>query len=233
MCGGHGTYRIFERVVDEALDDRYQRREYHERPRDPRTEIEQEVKLMYARGDINSSTYHRLLEMAQSGQLSWDDLSRVRSDSAPPARPEPQAPQRERDPEIVRSLNRLYTHRSRLEDTRAETEQTLERLEADVDRLRRQAETAEEKAQLSLHNEEKAREYLEVKQEAQERIGTLEERIASLRQSLRRIDTLRDELATREAELKALESGQELAELEASIREDLLSDTEVKTRRGF
>jgi hypothetical protein len=40
---------------------------------------------------------------------------------------------------------------------------------------------------------------------------------------LYRIGTLRDELATREAELKALESGQELAELEASIREDLLN----------
>ncbi|RMD60115.1 hypothetical protein D6833_10370, partial [Candidatus Parcubacteria bacterium] len=102
-----------------------------------------------------------------------------------------------------------------------------------VDRLRGQVDATDEKAQLALPDEEKAREYLEVKQEALDRIDTLEERIASLRQSLHRIDMLRDELATREAELKALESGQELAELEANIREDLLSDTEVYTRRGF
>ena len=230
---GHGTYRILERLVDEALDERRRQREYYDRPQDPRADtwagagIEQEVKLMYARGDINSSTYHRLLEMAQSGQLTWDDLSRVRRESTLPARSEPQVPQRERDADIVRSLNRLYGHRSRLEHARDETEQTLARLEADVERLREQAETADEKAQLALPDEEKAREYLEVKQEALDRIDTLEERVASLRQSLRRIDSLRDELATREAELKALESGQELAELEASIREDLLDDIGV------
>ncbi len=227
MCGSNETYRIFERVIDGAWDDRYRQREYPTRPRDPRAEIEQEVKLMYARGDINSNTYHRLLEMAQSGQLSWDDLARVRSDGAAQVQPALQTPQHERDPEIVRSLNRLYAHRRRLEEARAETEQTLEQLEADVDRLRRQAETADEKAQLALPDEEKAREYLEIKQEALDRIQTLEERIASLRQSLHRIDTLRDELATREAELKALEAGQELAELEASIREDLLGDLGV------
>ena len=223
MCGGHGTHHILGRVVDEALEGRYRRRGYDERPRDPRAEIEQEVKLMYARGDINSNTYHRLLEMAQSGQLSWDDLARVRSEGAAQAQATPQTPSRERDPEIVRSLNRLYAHRRRLEDARAETERTLERLEADVERLRRQAETADEKAQLALPDEAKAREYLELKQEILDRIATLEERIASLRQSLRRIEALHDELATREAELKALESAGQLAELEASIREDLLS----------
>jgi len=148
------------------------------------------------------------MEMAESGQLGWDDLARVRSEGALQARPEPKAPRRERDPEIVSSLNRLYTHRTRLEDARAETEQVLQKLEEDVDRLQEQAAAAEEKAQLALPDEGKAREYLEVKQEIASRIDTLEERIASLRDNLRRIGALRDELATREAELKALESGQ-------------------------
>lgn len=38
--------------------------------------------------------------------------------------------------------------------------------------------------------------------------GALQERIAALRQNLSRIKKLRDELAIREAELKALESGE-------------------------
>jgi predicted ribosome quality control (RQC) complex YloA/Tae2 family protein len=190
-------YRIFDRVVDEALDDRYRRREYYERPRDPRTDIEQEVKLMYARGEINSNSYHRLLEMAQSGQLGWDDLARVRSEKAPQVQSTPPTPQRERHPQMVRSLNRLYAHRSRLDEARAETEQTLERLEADVDRLRRQAKTADEKAQLTLPDEEKAREYLQVKQEVLDRIRTLEERITSLRQSLHQsLCTIRADVVT-------------------------------------
>lgn len=35
--------------------------------------------MMYARGNISSSTYHRLLEMARSWDLSWDDMARARS----------------------------------------------------------------------------------------------------------------------------------------------------------
>jgi hypothetical protein len=45
-----------------------------------------------------------------------------------------------------------------------------------------------------------------------------------LRQNLRRIERLEADLAIREAELKALESGEQLAELEANIRQDLLGD---------
>jgi prefoldin subunit 5 len=71
---------------------------------------------------------------------------------------------------------------------------------------------------------EHVRAYLDAKQEALERVDSLEEHIAALRQSLRRIETLRGELATREAELKALESSEQLAELEANIREDLLNE---------
>jgi hypothetical protein len=221
-------YRIIERLVDEVLEESRSERDSYDRQRDPRADIEQEVKILYARGDINASTYHRLMEMAESGQLGWDDLARVRSEGTAEVRLEPKAPQRERDAEVVGSLNRLYTHRTRLEGARAETEQVLQKLEVDVSRLQEQANAAEEKAQLALPDDQKARAYLEVKQEAAGRIHTLEERIASLRENLRRIDTLRDELATRDAELKALESGEQLAELEASIREDLLNKRQRK-----
>ncbi|MCL7453081.1 MAG: hypothetical protein M8467_08525 [Anaerolineae bacterium] len=222
----HGPYRIFERLLDEVLDEQRRQRRYDERPRDPRDEIEQEVKMIYARGEIDASTYHRLLEMAQSGQLDWDDLARVRRERGAGKRREAQAPRRKRDAEIVRSLNRLYGHRSQLENAQAETEEVLERLEADLRRLQEQASEAEEKAQLALPDEERARAYLATKQEAVDRANTLEGRIASLRQNLRRIEGLRDELASREAELKALEAGEQLAELEAGIREDLMDAQE-------
>ena len=220
---GFDAYRIFERLLDEALDERRSQRGLYERPSDPLDDIEQEVKLVYARGDIDARTYRRLLEMAQSGELGWDDLARVRSEQATNVRQEQKPPERERDAKIVSSLNRLYRHRTRLESTRDETTQVLQRLETDVARFREQADAAEEKAQIALPDEEKARAFLETRQEALDRVDSLEERIASLRQSLRRVDTLRDELATREAELKALESGERLAELEADIREDLLN----------
>jgi hypothetical protein len=168
--------------------------------------------------------------MARHGHLTWDDLERVRRKERStgigpqPAQPRKAEPRRERDTAIVSSLNRLYTHRSRLEQARTETEQVLQKLEADVTRLRAQAQTAEAQAQQALLDEVRAREYLEVKQDSLDRVQVLEERIGGLRDSLHRIDDLHSELATREAELKALESGQELAELEANIREDLLDN---------
>lgn len=113
-------------------------------------------------------------------------------------------------------------HYDELEAARNESEQVLDKLEAGVIRLRQQADTAAAKAEAAINDEKSARAYLSTRQEALDRAATLEERINALRQDLQRIDDLRDELATREAELKALEANEQLAELEASIREDLV-----------
>ncbi len=61
-----------------------------------------------------------------------------------------------------------------------------------------------------------------MRQEALERVAVLEERISALHQDLARLADLEAELATKEAERKALGSRSILADLEASIREDLL-----------
>ncbi len=221
---GHGAYHLIERLLDEALAARQRGWDAAVEPASSSEDLVREIKLMYARGDIRGDIYHRLMEMARSGQLGWGDLARVREEfgRAAPTDPPDTPTEKARDGEIVRGLNRLYAHRARLEEARAETEQVLRRLEADVARLREQAEEARQKAQRALPDEDRARAYLAVKQEVEERIRPLEERIASLHQSLRRIETLQSELAAREAELKALESGERLAELEASIRQDLL-----------
>lgn len=223
MCGGHHVVgSIIGEVVRESRHDHRDHRSEYEAPK---PSITQEVKLMYARGDIDSATYHRLLEMARSGELNWDDLAEIRRGATVAAPAPAKAATSERDTEIVRALNRLYQHRTRLEASQRETERVLEKLEADAARLRQQAETAAEKAKAVADTDEaSARAYLEVRQEALDRVSALEERITALRQDLARIEDLRSELATREAELKALEAREQLAELEASIREDLLRE---------
>ena len=216
-------HRLFDVLVDEALYEARRQRQVAEEelhaPARRERSIEQEVKMMYARGDIGSGTYHRLLEMARSGDLGRDDLARAREEAGTPTgkrRP------RERSAEIVRELNKLYRHRERLEEAEAESQDVLERLQAEARRRREQVETATERAREALPDEDAARRYLETRQEAEERLATLEKRIAELDQNLQRIGRLRDELEMREAELKALESGEQLAELEADIREELL-----------
>lgn len=223
MCGGHGTYRILGNLIDDTLNERSHYIERGERRRDPQAEIEQEVKLMYARGEIDSGTYYRLQDMAQSGQLSWSDLNQVERSAGITGTGEKRAP-RKRDAEIVSSLNQLYTHRKQLESARQDTENVLNTLEQEVERLGGQAKTAQDKAQQAIDNEAAARAYLDTRQKALERLDAVQERIDGLRQNLRRIENLEADLSTREAELKALESGEQLAELEASIRREMLSD---------
>ena len=221
MCGGHGAYRNLGNLLDATLNEiSYRGGELRS---NSGAGIEQEVKILYARGEIDSGAYHRLLEMAQNGQLSWDDLNRVEKKSLSSVIQEQPAP-RKRDAEIVGHLNKLYSHRKQLEQSRQETENVLGTLEKEASRLQDQAVVAEEKAQQTIANEEVARDYLQTRQEALERASAVQERLDDLRQTLRRIESLEADLATRESELKALESEEQLAGLEANIRQDLLGD---------
>jgi DNA repair exonuclease SbcCD ATPase subunit len=187
------------------------------------TGIEQEVKLLYARGEIDSGTYYRLIDMAQSGQLNWSDLDRIEKKTGPGNGVEQRKPPK-RDVEIVSDLNQLYSHRKQLESARQETETVLQTLENEAARLAEQVKSAESKAKQAIDNEDAARAYLNTRQKALERADIVQERINELRQNLSRIENLEADISTREAELKALESGERLAELEADIRKDLLSN---------
>jgi DNA repair exonuclease SbcCD ATPase subunit len=222
MCGGHGAYRFLESLMDDTF---YEHSRYMDHPahrRDSLAGIEQEVKLMYARGEIDSGTYHRLIDMVQGGQISWNDLDQIGKNSRPAVVQERRTPTK-RNAEIVNSLNQLYTHRKQLEDARQETEKVLQTLESEAARLMEQANVAETKAQQAIDNENAARAYLDTRQKALERANAIQTRISDLRQNLSRIENLQADLSTREAELKALESGEQLAELETSIRQGLLT----------
>ncbi len=232
MCGG--THHIAGALIGAAINESRHtghghshgssHNHSHETPAQPQPSITQDIKLMYARGEIDSAAYHRLLEMARREELTWDDLRELQARGAVVATQAAPAASKERDADIVRSLNKLYAHRTALEQSRRETEDILAKLEADAERLHEQAETARQKAEaVADRDEESARAYLAVRQDALERVAVLEERITALRQDLARLADLEAELATKEAELKALESRSKLAELEASIREELLA----------
>jgi len=228
MCGG--THHIAGALIGAAINESrhttghsHSHGSSHETAAPTQPSITQEIKLMYARGDIDSAAYHRLLEMARSGELTWDDLGELSARGMAVAAETAAVAPSERDADIVRSLNKLYTHRSAIEQSRNENEEILARLEADAKRLREQAEIARQKADaVASQDEASARAYLAVRQDALERVDVLDERIAALRQDLARLTDLAAELATKEAELKALESRSKIADLEASIRDDLL-----------
>lgn len=219
MCGGRRTHSNLRRLFDETLNEIPYNQAVESR-RSSGASIEQEVKNRYARGKIDSATYHRLMDMAQNGHLGRDDLDRIENTSLPLAIQEQRAP-RQRNAEIVSHLNKLYSHRKQLEQSRQETETVLQTLEKEAGRLQDQARTAGEKAQQTIASEEVARAYLQTRQEALERSRAVQERVDDLRRNLQRIESLIADLVSQEAELKALESGERLAGLEANIRQDL------------
>ena len=118
MCGSDGTYRYLGKLIDDTLNEASQRGS--ELQSNSGSGIEQEVKTLYARGEIDSGTYHRLIEMAQNGQLGWEDLNRVERKS-PPGAIQAQGARRKRDADIVGQLNKLYSRRKQLEDSRQDT----------------------------------------------------------------------------------------------------------------
>lgn len=221
MCGGNGNYRDLGSLIGGTLNElTYQEGELR---RNSVNGIEQELKIRYARGEIDSGTFSRLLEMAKNGHLGWDDLNQVEK-NLPSSRDPTRRVPRERDTEIVGQLNKLYSHRKELEKSHQETETVLQALEKEASRLQDQARVAEEQAQQTIADEDVARAYLQTRQAALERTSAVQGRIEDLRENLRRIESLEADLATREAELKAIESGEQLAALEANIRQDLLGD---------
>jgi len=164
MCGNHGVGHLIGR-----LDDR-QPKAWHDHSGDGgnraslRADVEQEVKLMYARGDIEADVFHRLMEMVQAGQLGLGDLARMQSQGSRG---------------IQTDEPRAAGHSSPLA-MRPGTAPTLRRLEVEADRLRGEARIAEEKAE-AVQSKEDVLAWLEVKQGALYRLLELEERIAALR----------------------------------------------------
>jgi hypothetical protein len=60
MCGGHGINDLLARSVPAAAS--------------TRPDLNQEVKLLYARGTIDASMFHRLMDMAEGRNLQVEDV---------------------------------------------------------------------------------------------------------------------------------------------------------------
>lgn len=199
-------------------------RQYHDNIslRDPFHRLDDELKMMFGRGEISQEKYAQIKSKLYQGQIGRGDLQLLHRDALQKPSGASYSAQFPLDPEIQKSLNRLYLDRARLEDGRMEAEKLLDSLDAGLKQVRDRAEHAREKARSTLPDEHAARVYLEAHQIYLERAHILEERLYSLRDSLRRIEVLRNQLEAYEAELMILGSEQQLVGLETSIRESLL-----------
>src|SRR3990172_4892842 len=73
MCGGHGIHRLIGMATAD-LSAPERREQITSQAGNTPTDIENEVKLMYARGEIGTQSFRRLRAMAQARELKMRDI---------------------------------------------------------------------------------------------------------------------------------------------------------------
>jgi hypothetical protein len=125
---------------------------------------------MYAQGDIDTETFHRLMTMEEGRYLSREDLLRMR-----------ETVQRSANLAAGPGMPQLDAANNQPPDT------SLQELEIQLSRLLAQAEDAEFAARRPGLTDEQIRAYLEIKQGALFRAQTIRSQLEELRTSQQRM----------------------------------------------
>lgn len=203
------------RLAEEALAENERRRDEISPGRHPRAEsLEQELRLLYARGDLDRESFVEMRELAKLGRLSPADLGEARRQAAQVrALDSPEAR------EAAVALARLRRQEKALESARGDSEAGAARMEAQVTDLETRATRDEEDARaVVLKDEERARALLEHREAVLEDVRRIRESVSGLRQDIQRMEDLQRQLKLQEQELEATLARTRLGSLERDIR---------------
>jgi len=191
--------------------------------------LKHDLKAMYARGEIDRQTYHRLKHMAKDGELGQDDVRRLqREESALVAREgQTNVPLVERstvtpqtDAQTISLLDWIRQRTEQLREAEEQSTALLREVETKAAELRSGLAEREAAVDGVPGNERPLQSRADRKPAVQQQISVLESRARELREDLQRIGSLRSELALREQETKVAESRRRIAALEEVIREE-------------
>jgi hypothetical protein len=216
----YGVYQRINLIIQEIWNDLAAQLEVLLRLCNPPS-LENELRLMYGRGEITSEKYRQLVAKARKHQLGRGDVEILRAESLQQARQAGKVAPPVRNKALARQLDRLLLGRVQLEDVQFDSEKTLAALRADLNRLNQQAVEAREAARQALPDEAEARRYLEREQMLLEKVRLIEARLTVLQRGLRRIETLHAELVALESGLKSLDTQEQLTKLELKLRESM------------
>ena len=213
MCGrGPG---LLLRLAEDALAENRQRRGVASpifRPEGER--MVEELRQLYARGELDRETFVEMRGPAERGELTRADLLEVRRQAA-----EARALESPEAREAGVSLARLLRQEKALERARKDSEATAGRLEGQIADLEAEAGRDEAEARkIVLVDEARARSFLEHRESVLEQTQRLRESIQGLRQDIQRMDDLQRQLKVQEQELEAGRARAQLGALEQQIR---------------
>lgn len=152
MCGGDGLYHLIGTLTAA--------------PASQPADVTHAIKMMYAQGDIDTETFHRLMTMEEGGYLSREDLLRMR-----------ETVQRSANLAAGPGMPQVDAANNQPLDT------PLQEIEIQLSRLLAQAEDAELAARRPGLTDEEIRAYLEIKQGALFRAQTIRSHLEESRTS--------------------------------------------------
>lgn len=189
MCGGQGVHHLLDLVISSNVESQ-QTYQYVDASNSYSIDIEQQVKLMFARGEIGAEAYHRLLDMARRGDLKPDDPLAFQSYKVNISLPVQNDPPSRQEFDTAR-FAQLQQQRNQMEAACVETENSIRRLRLEAALLYQQAESAGIDCQEGDEQSETIQTLSRIREEllaharsTEERIGYIEERLSNLKAHL-------------------------------------------------
>ncbi|MBE0448282.1 MAG: hypothetical protein IBX64_09340 [Actinobacteria bacterium] len=213
MMGHHGMGFLF-RLVEEVLEQNRENRERKPRALTEKEQLDEELKIMYASGDIDEDGFDRMRIGIRTGKVTWQDLEQLKKEAA--ERKLAEIPE-ERD--LKRARADIEKQRGALLRAKEESLVLVTDLSNRLSGLKTEANELESKAREVLKTDEvTARSYLEQKQDVEDRMAKIEQQLTALQRDIERVEELNTVLDEKEEELKILEARGRLAALRTRIQ---------------
>ncbi len=193
---------------------------------DPKVKLENQLRVLYGRGDISKERFFEKLNQLRWGQIGQGDIQMLYQEAR--LRRRLQAGQQNVLAPVVpphagpaSDLERLYLDRGIAEELRTQIEECRRALAEEASWIEEQVRAAQESARSALPEESEARAYLEVWQELLGLAQTYDVQLQAQAEDLRRLDLLEAELTMHISQMKVLEARERFAELRLRIHQDL------------
>lgn len=188
--------------------------------------VRDEVKKLYARGEITREQYHEALERLQRGSFSLDDLWELRRQASVPH--DSGETETSRMPGMQEGLAAKSSSGAGLRSLKQKWEEvgkaereiggTIEAVTGSMERLKKEMQHLEELARITLQSDEaQARAYLEQRQAVVEQVSELEARLEGLKADSVRLNVLKVRLEAKITEQEAQIQGDVVSRLEKKL----------------
>lgn len=167
--------------------------------------VEEQIKLLYAKGQCDRETYVRLLSEARGNRVALPETN------LPVPHAVDTTSSATSDPKMASVRQAI-----------AETQQTIASIESTVSNLTSQAQQQQQLAEQGLpESETKARECLARKYRLDQQAADLRERIVSLQEDLRNLEALKVDLEIQQLHRTAAETSARANALRVKVKEDV------------